>query len=136
MENQNQENRPMPAPQPPEQGQQPNVYSVEFKLAMVDKFTKSGMSMKSFAQSEGIPANTFWGWIEKAREGGVQGLPPRIPQPMVSPALPPIDITREAKTGAKRGPKPNSKASCKVGGARFTFPSEMLIQVIRELQSK
>lgn len=129
MENQSQRD---PSPQPA----QPNVYSVEFKLAMVEKFTKSGMSMKSFAQSEGIPANTFWGWVEKAREGGVRGLPPRIAQPMAVPSLPPVDITKEAKPSAKRGPKPSAKASCRVGGARFSFPAEMLMEVIRELQPK
>jgi hypothetical protein len=54
---------------------------------------------------------------------------------MMISSFSPLDITKNVK-GAKRGPKANSKASCKVGNMKFSFPSEMLIDVIRELQPK
>jgi transposase-like protein len=113
----------------------PNVYSVEFKLAKVAEFAKSGMTIKAFALANGISDKTFWCWVEKARESGVPGLPPKIEQPMMIPSFSPVDITKNVK-GAKRGPKASSKASCKVDNMKFSFPSEMLIDVIRELQPK
>jgi transposase-like protein len=110
----------------------PNVYSLEFKLTKLREFTQSGKSMKQFAIDNGIPDKTFWCWVEKAREGGMEGMPARIQQPE-RPMLPPVDITKEVK-GAKRGPKPSGpKATAKIGGARFSFPAEMLIEVMREL---
>src|SRR5574344_2024648 len=104
----------------------PTVYSAEFKMSKIAEFAKSGMSMKSFALANEIPDKTFWCWVDKARESGVPGLPPKIEQPMMIPSFSPVDITKNVK-GAKRGPKASSKASCKVGNMKFSFPSEMLI---------
>jgi transposase-like protein len=110
----------------------PSVYSLEFKPAKLREFTQSGKSMKQFALENGIPDKTFWCWVEKAREGGMEGMPPKLPQPE-RPALPPVDITTEVK-GAGRGSKPaGPKATARIGGAKFTFPADMLIEVMREL---
>ena len=52
----------------------PSVYSLEFKLTKLREFTQSGKSMKQFALENGIPDKTFWCWVEKAREGGMEGM--------------------------------------------------------------
>ena len=110
----------------------PNVYSLEFKLTKLREFAQSGKSMKQFAIDNDIPDKTFWCWVEKAREGGMEGMPPKLPQPERL-LIPPVDITKEVK-GVKRGPRPTGpKATAKIGGAKFSFPADMLIEVMREL---
>lgn len=75
----------------------PNVYSVEFKLAKAPEFAKSGMTIKAFALANGISDKTFWSWVKKARESGVPSLPLKIEQPMMIPSFSPVDITKNVK---------------------------------------
>jgi transposase-like protein len=93
----------------------PSVYGLEFKLTKLREFAQSGKSMKRFALENGIPDKTFWCWVEKARDGGMEGMPPKLQQPERLP-VPPVDITTEVK-GAKRGPRPTGpKATARIGG--------------------
>ena len=62
-------------------------YSQEEKLAYIQDFKESGMSLSSYAKEKGIPVTTFSGWVrlDKALAFGEIDLKPQFNEPANAP---------------------------------------------------
>ena len=74
-------------------------YSKEEKIAFVEEFKTSGMSVNAYSKEKGIPSTTFRGWlrIDRALEFGEIDLGETV----VEGALKPAPVIRKAMVFAK-----------------------------------
>lgn len=105
-----------------------NIYSVEFKLSVVQEFFESGLSIREFAKERGINRNTFYAWVRKYK---------RNMDDEPSKAL--IDIKHDVyryvheEAGVKE--HRTSMLNIEVNGVKINFDIKDLKQIIEVLKA-
>ena len=107
-----------------------NVYSVEFKLAMIEEFNSRSVTIREFANEKNISPSTFSSWLYRLRkeESSMHNVVP------VDNGFSPIEVTNEVKAIINDDKKSGS-FSLKVKNMVLTFSISNLKEVFEAIKN-
>lgn len=112
-----------------------NIYSAEYKLALIEEYRSRNISIRAFAREKGVSLSTFESWLKKVRQYGTPML--RMPTVLNDKPLKPIDVTSEAKE-IIREETVNTNASntftLETKGMKLTFSISNLKDVLEAIK--
>ena len=103
-----------------------NVYSAEYKMAIVEEYVARDVTVRDFVKEKNIPIATFSSWITKFRKAG-------YPCARRDTMAKPMEITHQVKQIIKE--EKESFFTLETKGMKFTFSINNLKQVLEAISN-